>query len=191
MIICSHRGPFRFERADDGTFVAHRGGGGVVSALAPLMAGRDDTTWIAAAMNADDRDAVREGFAADLDIRCDLLDLEPNAHQMHYDVIANGVLWFLFHALFDRVREPRFDIEFRDAWDAYNTINRTFADAVVEIAADHDVVLVQDYQLMLVPGMVRAQRPDLRVVHFTHTPYCGADDITVLPDDVAAQLHAS
>jgi trehalose 6-phosphate synthase len=191
MIVCSHRGPYRFERGPDGAFVAHRGGGGVVSALAPLLSGHDDATWIAAAMNADDREAVRAGAAKDLDIRCDLLDLDPAAHQMHYDVVANGVLWFLFHGLFDRVRQPRFDIEFRDAWDGYNTINRAFADAVAEIAPERDIVLVQDYHLMLVPGMLRAVRPDLRVVHFTHTPYCGDDDIRVLPDDVASQLHAS
>jgi trehalose 6-phosphate synthase len=191
MIVCSHRGPYRFERAADGTFLAHRGGGGVVSALGPLVSGRADTTWIAAAMNADDREAVRAGAADGLDIRCDLLDLDPDAHRMHYDVIANGVLWFLFLGLFDRVRGRGFDIEFRDAWDAYNTVNHAFADAVAKIAPERDIVLVQDYQLVLVPGMLRSLRPDLRVVHFMHTPFCNADDIMVLPDDVASQVHGS
>ncbi len=52
-------------------------------------------------------------------------------------------------------------------------------------------MLVQDYQLSLVPAFLRRRRPDLRIVHFTHTPFCGPDAIRVLPDDVAAQLCES
>ena len=52
-------------------------------------------------------------------------------------------------------------------------------------------MLVQDYQLALVAGQLRARRPDLRVVHFTHTPFAGPDDFSVLPTDVGAELCAS
>jgi trehalose 6-phosphate synthase len=62
---------------------------------------------------------------------------------------------------------------------------------VCEHAPDGDVVLVQDYQLALVPGLVRAVRPDLRVVHFTHTPFCGPNSIRVLPTAVANELVRS
>ena len=55
---------------------------------------------------------------------------------MHYDVVSNGVLWFLFHDLFDRIRRPRFDQRFREAWEAYRTVNVAFADATAEAAAD-------------------------------------------------------
>ena len=51
---------------------------------------------------------------------------------MHYDVVANGVLWFLHHGMFDRARRPRFDLRFRDAWDAFVAVNQRFADAVAE-----------------------------------------------------------
>jgi trehalose 6-phosphate synthase len=97
----------------------------------------------------------------------------------------------LLHGMFDRVRRPRFDIRFRDAWDAFVVVNEAFADAVAARAGEREIVLVQDYQLMLVPRHLRARRPDLRVVHFTHTPFCGPDDIAVLPDDVAEELCAS
>ena len=50
---------------------------------------------------------------------------------MHYDVVANGVLWFLHHGMFDHVRRPRFDLHFRDAWDAFVAVNQRFTDAVV------------------------------------------------------------
>jgi trehalose 6-phosphate synthase len=191
MIVLSHRGPYRFERDDDGTFVARRGAGGIVSALGPLLAEKDDSTWIAAAMSDGDVEAARAGATEGLDIDLRLLELDSAQHRMHYDVIANGVLWFLLHGLFDRVRRPRFAIHFRDAWDAYVAVNDAFTKAVADDAKEHDIVLVQDYQLALVPGQLRARRPDLRVVHFTHTPFCGPDDITVLPDDVGVDLCAS
>jgi trehalose 6-phosphate synthase len=191
MIILSHRGPYRFQRCHDGSFVARRGAGGVVSALGPLLTEKSDATWVAAALSDDDRAAVHSGMVDGLDIDLALLDLDPTAHRMHYEVIANGVLWFLYHGMFDRVRRPRFDRHFRDAWDAYVSVNEAFSDAAAEHARDRDIVLVQDYQLALVPGQLKARRPDLRVVHFTHTPFCGADDISVLPHDLAHELCAS
>ena len=152
---------------------------------------KDDSTWIAAALSDEDLDAARAGAHDGLDIDLRLLELDVAQHRMHYDVIANGVLWFLHHSLFDRIRRPRFDIHFRDAWAAYVAVNEAFANAAADEATDHDIVLVQDYQLALVPGQLRARRPDLRVVHFTHTPFCAPDDITVLPEDVGVDLCAS
>jgi trehalose 6-phosphate synthase len=195
VIVVSHRGPYRFQRNDDGTFTANRGAGGVVSALGPLLldsgAGQPDSTWIAAAMNEVDADAAAAGATAGLGVDLELLDLDPREHRLHYDVVSNGVLWFLHHDLFDHVHRPRFDRRFRDAWDAYVGVNERFAGATDARAAEGDIVLVQDYQLSLVPAFLRRRRPDLRIVHFTHTPFCGPDAIRVLPDDVAAQLCES
>jgi len=191
VILVSHRGPYRFDRLDDGSFAVHRGAGGVVSALGPLLSEKTEATWIAAALSPNDIAAQASGVTAELDITLQLLALDPELHRMHYDVIANGVLWFVHHGLFDRTRRPRFDLHFRDAWDAYVAVNDAFAAAVAERAAEHDIVLVQDYQLALVPAQLRARRPDLRVVHFTHTPFAGPDDLSILPDDVAETLCAS
>src|ERR1700693_3278494 len=110
---------------------------------------------------------------------------------MHYDVVANSVLWFLHHGMFDRARRPRFDLRFRDAWEAFVAVNQRFADVVAQSATTGEVVLVQDFQLALVAGQLRAQRPDLRVVHFTHTPFAGPDDFSLLPTDVGADLCAA
>ncbi len=191
MIVVSHRGPFQFTRSDDGALVANRGAGGIVSALSPLFAGTSDATWIAAAMSDEDCEAERAGITGGLDIKVRLLDLDQEQHRMHYDVVANGVLWFLHHGMFDRVRRPRFDLRFRDAWDAFVGVNQRFTDAVAETATEGDVVLVQDYQLTLAAGQLRAQRPDLKVVHFTHTPFAGPDDYSLLPTDVGRDLCAA
>ena len=191
MIVVSHRGPYRFGRDDGGELVAQRGAGGIVSALGPALADQKGATWIAAAMSDDDADAVRTGLTANLDIDLELLDLDREQHRMHYDVVANGTLWFLHHGLFDRARRPRFVLRFRDAWEAFVAVNRRFADAAAERAPEGDTVLVQDYQLGLVPGQLRALRPDLRVVHFTHTPFAGPDDFSLLPTDIGVALCRS
>jgi trehalose 6-phosphate synthase len=192
VIVVSNRGPFKFQKQDDGSFTAQRGSGGVVSALMPLLADREDATWIAAAIGSDDREAALAGATAPPGgVHARLLALDPHVSRLHYDVVSNGVLWFLHHGLFDLARRPRFDRRFREAWEGYVTVNRAFADAVVDVAAAGEPVLVQDYQMTLVPHMVRERRPDLRVVHFTHTPFCGPSSIRVLPEYVAHAICAS
>jgi trehalose 6-phosphate synthase len=192
VIVVSNRGPFRFSRNADGSFAAQRGAGGVVSALLPLLANRDDATWVAAAIDDDDVAATAAGAPPPQPgVHARLLPLEPDVQRLHRDVISNGVLWFLHHALFDLPRRPRFDRRFREAWEGYVAVNRVFADGVVDVANEGDSVLVQDYQLSLVPHMLRDARPDLHVVHFTHTPFCGPGSIRVLPDYVAHAICAS
>ena len=189
MIVVSHRGPVAFRTLDDGTFEARRGAGGVVSALGPLLADHSATsTWIAAAIGDGDRAASRAGVPKVPGVELVLLDLDERTHHLHYDVVSNGVLWYLYHGLFDLVRRPRFDRRFREAWDAYTAVNEDFARAVLERADEGEVVLVQDYQLALVAELVGSARPDLHVLHFTHTPFCGPNSIRVLPEFAATRL---
>ncbi|MGH8972751.1 MAG: alpha,alpha-trehalose-phosphate synthase (UDP-forming) [Acidimicrobiia bacterium] len=190
MIVVSHRGPVSFSVEKDGSFSSSRGAGGVVSGLAPLLSGTG-ATWVAAAMSDDDRAAVMVGEASVPGLDLVLLDLDPRLHGQHYDVVSNATLWPLFHGMFDLVRRPRFDHRFREAWDAYVAVNDAFASATAKAAAEGDVVLVQDYQLALVPGALRKSRPDLRLAHFTHTPFCGPEGIRVLPEAVATELCGS
>ncbi|MCZ7529947.1 MAG: trehalose-6-phosphate synthase [Acidimicrobiia bacterium] len=198
MIIVSHRGPFSFRRIGD-SFEARRGAGGVVSALGPLLLGDDapgrlsdePVRWVAAAIGDDDRAAVEAG-AADVDeVDLHLLALDPAQHRAHYEVISNATLWFVLHGMYDLVRRPRFDDRFFEAWEAYVAVNAAFAASVVEFASPGETVLVQDYQLFLVPGMLRDARPDLAITFFCHTPFCGPNSMRVLPDAVATAICSS
>jgi trehalose 6-phosphate synthase len=194
MMLVTHRGPYRFSVQDDGSFASTRGAGGIVSALLPLVSGNDTgerQAWVAAAIDDDDRAAIAADAVEVPGIDLHLLDLEPGLHRQHYDVISNAVLWFLHHGLFDLARRPRFDRYLRDAWDGYVAVNAAFAKAITDDAQDGERVLVHDYQLTLVPGIVRADRPDLKITHFTHTPFCGPNSIRVLPTDMAEALCAS
>lgn len=191
MIIVSHRGPGGFTADGNGGFTVQRGAGGVVSGLLPLLDGREHATWVAAAIGDDDRAAIAAGKAVVDGIDLHLLALDPHAHRLHYDVVSNATLWFLHHGLFDLPSRPRFDRRFEEAWAGYVAVNEQFAAEVANVATEGEVVLVQDYHLALVPGMLSAQRPDCRVLHFTHTPFCGPNSIRVLPNYVATALMES
>ncbi len=111
---------------------------------------------------------------------------------MHYEVVANGVLWFLHHGMFDRIRRPRFDLRFRDAWDAFVAVNQSLHRRCRGTAPRNArSCSCRTTSSTLVPGQLRAQRPDLRVVHFTHTPFAGPDDFSLLPTDIGADICRS
>ncbi|MGH9242776.1 MAG: alpha,alpha-trehalose-phosphate synthase (UDP-forming) [Acidimicrobiales bacterium] len=189
IVIVSNRGPLAFRRDDDGGLVAKRGAGGLVSGLAPLVAD-SDATWIAAAISDADREAAAKGVMEADHLRVRLLDVEPATFGPYYDVICNATLWFAYHGLFDLARRPRIDRRWREAWVAYQRVNAAFAEAAAEAAPDGATVLVQDYHLALVPPRLRERRPDVAVVHFSHTPFCYPDGLRALPDDAAAEVLA-
>jgi trehalose 6-phosphate synthase len=109
-------------------------------------------------------------------------------HADAYNGVANSVLWFVHHMLYQTPVEPVFDAEFRRQWASYVTYNEAFARALAEEAAEGAAVLVQDYHLTLVPGLLRELRPDLRIGHFSHTPWAPPEYFRMLPDDVAGQV---
>jgi len=187
LILVTNRGPARFTREPDGTFTVRRGAGGIVGVLGPHITSDDGDPvgWVALALGDDDRDALAAGAAQLPGLDLHLLDFDARTIRLHYDVVSNATLWFLHHGLFDLPRRPRFDDRFREAWAAYTEVNQAVADRVATVASEGEVVLVHDYQLSLVPGVLAAERPDLRTAHFTHTPFCGPNSIRVLPDDVA------
>lgn len=189
VVIVSNRGPLSFRREEDGQLVARRGAGGLVSGLAPLVTGTD-TVWIAAAISEGDREAAEQGVVDAEGFRVRLLALDAERYRAAYDVVCNATLWFLHHGLYDLARRPRFDRRFRDAWEAYREVNRAFADAVAESAPEGAAVLVQDYHLALVAPTLAERRPDLRLVHFSHTPFANPDLWRVLPLDLGRELLA-
>jgi len=187
VVIVSNRGPVTFGVGDDEELVAKRGAGGLVSGIGPLVAGTD-ATWVAAAMSDGDRRAAEQGVVEAEGFRVRSLAIDPERYRMAYDVVCNATLWFLHHGLYDLARRPRFDTRFREAWQAYRDVNAAFADVVADDAPDGAAVLVQDYHLALVGGLLSQRRPDLRTVHFSHTPFANPDTWRVLPTDLGAEL---
>ncbi|MGQ5225591.1 alpha,alpha-trehalose-phosphate synthase (UDP-forming) [Streptomyces sp. MN3] len=184
VLVASNRGPVSYAVADDGSLRSKRGGGGLVSGLSAIGP-ESGALWVCSALSDDDREAVRRGVGID-GVR--MLDIPAGVHADAYNGIANSVLWFVHHMLYQTPLEPVFDAEFRSKWASYETYNRAFAEALAEEAAEGAAVLVQDYHLTLVPGMLRELRPDLRIGHFSHTPWAPPEYFAMLPDDIARQV---
>ncbi|MEU7425945.1 trehalose-6-phosphate synthase [Streptomyces sp. NPDC040750] len=193
VLVASNRGPVSYQMLDDGSLHAKRGGGGLVSGLSAI--GPDtDAVWVCAALGDGDRAAVRRAGGGLLPAeetggqRVRMLDIDATVHAEAYNGIANSVLWFVHHLLYQTPLEPVFDAEFRRRWASYEAYNQAFAEALSEEAAEGAAVLIQDYHLALAPRMLRRLRPDLRIGHFSHTPWAPPDYFRLLPDDIAAEL---
>ena len=193
LLVASNRGPVSYERGDDGSLAARRGGGGMVSGLTSgLAAAAADggVLWLCTALSDADREAARLGARADApgEPAVRMLEIPPAVFDAAYNGIANSILWFVHHMLFDTPNQPVLDARFRRDWDAYRAYNEAFAVALAEECAGGTRVLVQDYHLALAPRMLRDLRPDARIVHFEHTPWAPPEYYRILPDDVAAAI---
>ncbi|GGL45776.1 alpha,alpha-trehalose-phosphate synthase (UDP-forming) [Planomonospora parontospora] len=193
ILVASNRGPVSFTVSEDGSLCMRRGGGGLVSGLSEV-AKELDMLWVCAALSDGDRGAVRLAPGGRIDqagydtgaLR--MLDIPPATFHRAYNAVANSTLWFVHHLLYDTANTPHFDARFRREWESYQSYNAAFAVALAEEAAHGAQVLVQDYHLSLTPAMLRVDRPDLRIAHFSHTPWAPPEYFALLPDDVAVEL---
>jgi trehalose 6-phosphate synthase len=134
--------------------------GGLVTALQPILARRGGTWvgWTGA--------AGRAPAPFDLDgIRLHPVTLSRAEVERYYEGYSNATIWPLYH---DAVQQPVFRRHWREA---YRVVNERFADAAAQVAGPEAVVWIQDYQLQLVPAMLRERRPDLRIGFFLHIPF--------------------
>jgi trehalose 6-phosphate synthase len=197
LLVASNRGPLTVVAVEDGEDEVRRGSGGLVSGMQAALMAAPDAVWVSAAMNDRERVLARrvpdgqvseEPFVADalggdFDVR--MLPLDAQTFRNAYNGVANSTLWFVLHRLFDLPTAPSFDSTWRRQWAGYVRYNEAFARALAQAAAPNAAVMVQDYHLFLVPKMLRQLRPDVRIGHFTHTPWVTPEDFAVLPEDVA------
>ncbi|HLF89607.1 MAG TPA: trehalose-6-phosphate synthase [Anaerolineales bacterium] len=189
VIIAANRGPVTFEKGETGDLYFNRGAGGLVTALTGL-ARYLPVTWIACARTEADG-FWEEGDISldkDKDIHINFLNPGSQAYEDYYHVIANPLLWFLQHTMWDVSRSPVISRATWDAWEhGYKTVNRLFAEAIVQRIRDLPVsplVMLQDYHLYLVGRYIRdmlrpKQIPTL--LHFVHIPWPGPEYWRILP----------
>lgn len=144
--------------------------GGLVSALMPIL--REHTgIWIGWAGTAE---PATEPFLHD-GLSAVPVPISTEEVRDYYEGFSNSTLWPLYH---DACQTPQFH---RHWWRSYVAVNRRFAEMAARHAADHARVLVQDYHLQLVPGMLREMRPDLRIGFFLHIPFPPQELFAQLP----------
>jgi trehalose 6-phosphate synthase len=197
LILVSNRGPATFERGEDGELHATRGGGGLVTALKGLVDHRD-ALWIASAMNDEDAEMSRKhggkAFECTVDdtaYRIRLVESDPDAYDGFYNVIANPLLWFIQHYLWDLSNAPDVRSNEIEAYErGYTVVNEDLANAVLDEVGDGDaVVMLHDYHLYTAPRVIRKARPDLLLHHFIHIPWTQPDYWRILPRDMREDIY--
>nr|WP_318247110.1 trehalose-6-phosphate synthase [Microbacterium gallinarum] len=160
LVVVANRLPVDHVTDGSGEQSWRRSPGGLVTALEPVMR-RADGAWV--------------GWPGKPGIQLDPFEFEgthlvpvtlsAEEIELYYEGMSNDTFWPLYH---DVIAEPRYR---RVWWDAYVKVNRRFAEAAAEAAAPGATVWVQDYQLQLVPRMLRESRPDLIIGYFHHIPF--------------------
>jgi len=169
IVIIANRLPVRHRPIDEGGGWAPSPGG-LASALTAVLQ-RGNGLWIGwpGSANHEKAPASFEG------IRLKSVDISNEEYENFYLGFSNATLWPLYH---DAIRYPEFH---RQWWNSYQAVNERFAKAAAESAAPGGLVWIHDYQLQLVPRMLRRLRPDLRIGFFLHIPFPAAELFMQLP----------
>src|SRR5919107_6453455 len=170
LIVGGNRPPVGQATDPDGSTRWQRSPGGLVTALEPFVAGRGGA-WVGWSGSAGEAPEPFDSGGMSL-IPVPLSEEEVDRY---YEGFSNASLWPLYH---DVVEKPEYH---RTWWDTYVQVNKRFADRAAEVAAEDAIVWVHDYQLQLVPAMLRQRRPDLTIGFFLHIPFPPYELFTQLP----------
>ena len=175
LILVSNRLPVIVEDDQSGEGDApeqrvNRSTGGLVSGLDSLHQ-QGDGLWIGhpgADPDTDTRALLKE-------MRLEPVDVPPSQYRGYYDGFSNGAIWPLFHYLLERC-------DFNPAaFAAFKRVNERFTESILAHAADGDTIWIHDYQLMLVPSMLRNKLPGARIGFFLHIPFPASEVLRVMP----------
>ncbi len=176
LLIVSNRLPISV-RVEHGALCLTRSSGGLAAAMrgpherhCALWIGWPGSVASLTPEQRDDADAALAGMRA--------VPVHLGAAEQHrfYDGFSNGVLWPLFHYLLDKV-----NLDAELDWEAYQRVNEHFADVVATQYRPGDAIWVHDYQLMLLPALLRRRLPGARIGFFLHVPFPSAEVFRILP----------
>ena len=195
LVLVSNRGPVTF--GPDGE--VKRGTGGLVTALTGLASHRE-AIWIASAMSEEDVAQAEKHEKKPFEVespaggsyKVRLVASDEHAYEAFYNVFANPMLWFIQHYLWDLSNAPDIRRNEVEAFEyGYNVVNEDLAAAVCDEidGVEEPVVMVHDYHLYTLPGLVRKARPDVFLHHFVHIPWTQPDAWRVLPRGIRREIY--
>ena len=170
LVIAANRLPVDRITGADGSVSWGRSPGGLVTAMDSVMRDRSGA-WVG--WDGEAGQATRPFTHESMYLRP--VSLSAEEIEQYYEGFSNDTLWPIYH---DVIVQPSFH---RDWWRAYVAVNQRFADAVAEVADQGATVWVQDYQLQLVPKLLREQRPDVRIGWFNHIPFPAVELFAQIP----------
>ncbi len=174
LIIVSNRLPVSLEKVEN-SFKSIVSAGGLATGLKSYHQ-KNDSVWIGwpgwMPANSKEEAEINEILAKE---QCSPVFLDERFIELYYDGFSNSTLWPLFHYFTEFT-------EFNELhWEAYKEVNQRFADAVIAQAKPNDQVWVHDYQLLLVPELIKKERPDLNIGFFLHIPFPSYEVFRILP----------
>lgn len=171
LVVVSNRGPIRVRGAGARRRI-ERAAGGLVTALDPVLRERGGV-WVSA-LETDFPQLVEKG-SDDLGYELVQVDLPKRVRAAYYGDMSNGVLWPTLHSM------PATVSLGTAPWEQYQRANEAFAASAHEAGGPDAVYWIQDYHLLLVPGLIRATEPNARIGWFCHIPWPGPDLFQTLP----------
>jgi trehalose 6-phosphate synthase/phosphatase len=176
LLIVSNRLPVTVTR-DNGALRISRSSGGLATGLGGVHAGGESLWlgWAGAPSGELSTDEQRELEKSCREMSLVPIPLSADEVERYYEQFCNGVLWPALHYLIGQM-----PLEVTD-YDLYDRVNRRFAEAVVAHYRPGDLIWVHDYQLMLVPQMIRERLPEARIGFFLHIPFPASDVFRILP----------
>ena len=163
-IIVSNRLPVRTQ-VTDGQVTFKPSAGGLATGLSTIRKAGEQI-WIGWPGAFVEDEAEKQQIQQKLGVMgMDAVFLSEDEIEEYYEGFSNGILWPICHYV------PSYATYVQAYWNAYVAVNRKFAERVLARAQPGDTIWVHDYQLLLVPQMVRAQLPDVRIGYFHHIPF--------------------
>ena len=201
LVVAANRGPVSFHDDPEGRPVVTRGAGGLVTVLTDMLR-KHHGLWVAAAQSPEEVRLAGTGEPVEVTLGGDryrVRYIAPDAETFdkYYNIVANPMLWFVQHYLWDLGRHPDIGVSEIDAWrNGYLVVNRMFAEAVLDevggddraggtgTIGDRSVVLLHDYHLYQVAPQVRLRAPRVFLQQFVHIPWAQSDYWRVLPREI-------
>src|SRR5579885_1970694 len=203
VIIASNRGRIQFYQHVDGRVLQRQASGGLATAFVSLAA-QANLSWVSVAATPLERQAfenhpyrtIRIGSSK---IRAHYVAVPDQTYRQYYNDISNSILWFAQHYLLHPDVAPSFSSSDQQNWDnAYRAVNQAMATALVDMIQSPPmnqdrrvVIMLQDYHLYLVPGLLRAALPDVALTHFIHIPWPAVRYWQFLPQRMVVQILTS
>jgi trehalose 6-phosphate synthase len=192
VVLLSDRGPVRFISGSS-QLVPERQSSSVTALLhgvASVIA--SPVTWVTPSTSAADAQAMRLGLFRDL-APClgyspDVVPVHEQEYERYYDDAGIRIIWSAWHGIENEI-PVRCDAESPlTSLASYVRVNRKLSSKIAQVAAKGAIIAVQDYQFMLAPTIIRSLRPDVRIVHFSHTPFPDSGSVARLPSVIVRTL---
>ncbi len=190
IIIASNRGPVKNVEDEQGNVIQEKGSGGLITGLSGALK-YIDATWISCAQTPQDVE-FGEGYATlvggEKEIYVKFIDPDSASYDSYYNIIANPLIWFLQHSMWNVPSEPVIDHTTWQAWnEGYLEVNRLLAQEITKLIKETDkktLVMLQDYHLYMTAHYIRedsASKNQPTILHFIHIPWPGPEYWQILP----------